>query len=282
MKHILVATDLSPHADRAVDRGMRLAQRLEAKLTLLHAVDSTLPGTILGMHRREAAEILREAARQGSAHVEAVPLVVAGDPWSVIVESAARVKADLLVMGVHHKKKLRDMFRGTTSERVIRSVGVPVLVAARPGRSNYRGVVVGVDFSEAAKRAFHAAVALHPQGTVTAVHAYDVVLPDMSFLSMRDATRVRHTVLAEAADRAGAELDVWLGRKQDVRKVRKSIVQGDAAVCLRAAVNRTRADLLAIGTRGLGTAHRLLTGSVSAGLLGDAPCDVLVTSGRGA
>ena len=38
-KKILVATDLSAHSDRALDRGIQLAQQWDAQLIVLHVMD---------------------------------------------------------------------------------------------------------------------------------------------------------------------------------------------------------------------------------------------------
>lgn len=38
---VLVATDLSPHSDRALDRAVSLARQIEAELHVVHAIEAS-------------------------------------------------------------------------------------------------------------------------------------------------------------------------------------------------------------------------------------------------
>jgi nucleotide-binding universal stress UspA family protein len=58
------------------------------------------------------------------------------------------------------------------------------------------------------------------------------------------------------------------------------LLRGRAATQLLAEAARERADLIVLGARGHGTLDRMLLGSVSAEVVGHAPCPVLVARGR--
>lgn len=63
MRKILVATDLSARADRAIRRAILPAKKFEASLHLVHVVDDDRPRRITDPERDAAAEILDEQAR---------------------------------------------------------------------------------------------------------------------------------------------------------------------------------------------------------------------------
>src|SRR4051795_3007390 len=80
-------------------------------------------------------------------NVQCYPSVVKGHPFDGILRTAAAVDADLVVMGAHRKQFLRDIFTGTTIERVIRGGKYPVLMVNNEAQRQYERVLVPVDMS---------------------------------------------------------------------------------------------------------------------------------------
>jgi len=85
------------------------------------------------------------------------PMVVKGDPFDAIVRTAAAQAADLVVMGAHRRQLLRDIFVGTTIERVIRTGHHPVLMVNNEVDAPYGVVLAPVDLSDASANAIRAA-----------------------------------------------------------------------------------------------------------------------------
>src|SRR5690606_15872693 len=75
-----------------------------------------------------------------------------------ILDRAAAVEADLIVIGPHRRRAVGDAFLGSTADRVIRSAGAPCLVVRGPLSLPLRRVVVPIDLSEPAQRALDAAL----------------------------------------------------------------------------------------------------------------------------
>ena len=80
-----------------------------------------------------------------------------GDPFDGILRTARTLKADLIVMGAHRKQLLRDIFVGTTIERVIRTGPYPVLMVNNEVQPPYRTALAAVDMSEASANAIRTA-----------------------------------------------------------------------------------------------------------------------------
>ena len=55
--------------------------------------------------------------------------VVVGDPFAAILEALRSLRADLAVIGGPGKRGLKELFTGTTAERVIRFADQPVLTS---------------------------------------------------------------------------------------------------------------------------------------------------------
>ncbi len=276
---ILAATDLSERSRRAVKRAALLARALGAELSLLHVVDEDQPENMVEMERRIAQEILEATVSRDRllAAAEAEILVVAGDPFQGILDAAEALGSDLIVAGAHRKRLLRDVFIGTTVERVMRHGRHPVLMVNRDEESPYRQVLAAVDFSENAARAlkFGKALSVLEDAKITVMHAVaPISRTQMSYVGL-EAEQIG-THLEHEARNIAAELRTFLDNAGlDSMAHATSIVEGTAA---RAILERCKAlgtELVVMGTSGKGGLSKALLGSVAEEVLRAAECDVL-------
>ena len=136
-------------------------------------------------------------------------------------------------------------------------------------QSVYSAVVVGYDGSAGAKRALQRAVASARSGAaITVVTAAPLIYQSPTAAAMvdpRDTDECRN--LLEEAAALLARLGV---------RARTVEAAGDPAEALSDAARDLGADLIVVGTRGRNLAASLLLGSVSARIVREAPCDVLI------
>lgn len=135
VRRMLIALDASPAAACAAEMGFALASRLAASVAMVHVVDSSrimVGGTPAGVP--EAIDDLRSRGRllcQEMAHSHGWKkydlFVMVGSPSVEILATAARWKADLLVMGSHGGSRSGRFFLGSNVETVIREAPCPVL-----------------------------------------------------------------------------------------------------------------------------------------------------------
>jgi nucleotide-binding universal stress UspA family protein len=141
IESILVATDFSESADRAVQTAIEFAKKFGAKLLLLHAYRVEIPmaspmmagGYVLpdgffeqlGKHAKTQVEqAAAEIAKQG---VEATGLAVEESAAMAIVDIAKERSVDLVVMGTRGLTGLKHFALGSVADRVVRSAPCPVL-----------------------------------------------------------------------------------------------------------------------------------------------------------
>src|SRR5690606_16883081 len=107
-------------------------------------------------------------------------------PHKAIAAAAAAMKAELVVMGRGGGRALRDLFLGSTAERVIRKGQLPVLVVRLPARAPYRRLAVAVDLDRAAHEVIDLTLRLveEPRPQVTAIHAYNPPYENLAYPSV--------------------------------------------------------------------------------------------------
>ena len=273
---VLVATDLSARSDRAVERAVLLAKATGSALTILHVVDAELPRRTADRLVDKARELIGEhvAALKGAEAMAPDIKVVLGTDYKEIEDVALKFGCELIVLGVH-RNETRDLFRGTTAERVIRSRACQVLmVKARP-QSDYRRIMVGVDFSDCSLRAIEFAVKLFPNAEFHLVHAFDV--PFKAFLRSDDTRQEVSRSHEEEMDRfVKGDFPALLPLLQAVpARVFQVLKQGPARDVIQDQVDELKPDLLVLGTHGRSGIAHVVLGSVAEDLLSYPPCDIL-------
>lgn len=133
-QRILVTLDHSPLDRIALGHAGSLAQFHGAQLYLLH-IEEGVTSQVYGSEsataevqegRRYFEEILAGVRRAGIA--ADLVIVHAPTPKEAIIREARRIAPDLLVMGAHGHKGLKDIIFGATINEVRHAVGVPVLI----------------------------------------------------------------------------------------------------------------------------------------------------------
>ena len=108
MQKILVGTDTSARADRAVDEAARLAGTQDAELVVLYVRPPLDAREVFDPEKMPEPERYLEKIRDSYADVKVRTRSETGDPAEMICEVAEEEGADLIVVGnrgVHGKKR---------------------------------------------------------------------------------------------------------------------------------------------------------------------------------
>ena len=143
-KHILIPTDGSAVATKAVKAGIALAKQSGARVTGFYAVQP-LPAHLYGegyiadrkmvaefekrqrtMARKHVAAIGREAHKAGVAFDAMVQ--ISRTPYEGIVAAAQKKNCDLVLMASNGRRGFARLAVGSVTDKVIQLLKVPVLV----------------------------------------------------------------------------------------------------------------------------------------------------------
>ncbi|WP_234831300.1 universal stress protein [Rhodopseudomonas palustris] len=286
LKIVLVATDFSARSDRAVRRAAAIAREASARLVLTHVVDDDQPERLVAAECDLAETALSDAIREHAylAGLSCSPLVVCGTPFAGIVQAAEQQGADLCVIGSHRRAFLRDIFVGTTAERVIRNSPVPVLMANIDPALRYANCLAPVDLSECSLQALRTGRRLGVLTNIRMVilHVYDAAAVGMLSYAGVGKGNV-DDYLTDARVEAVRELTRFLG-PLDLDDVDYSTMvrEGVAQAAIVDVAAELRPDLVVIGTHGRRGAVRLLLGSVTEEVLRRLNRDILIVPARDA
>lgn len=282
---VVTGTDFSPGGTAAVARAARLPLAKAALVEIVYVLPDNLPAKLRAKVEADAARRLEHAAEaaRGSAHragnttVEIKHVLLQGQGHVELIRHARRREADLIVIGRHSRRPLRDLFVGSTAERVVRMSGIPVLVVNTTPSRPYRRPIAAVDLDDTARHVTDALLRVVDPGTQMCwlVHAYHIPYEGFIATSMSAARRAEYRKhwkdqAAVVLRRLATDLrPTGLRWKTILRPgLPQSVIVAEAA--------RRRVDVVAVGTHArTGLAHALL-GSVARCVLRDVACDVLV------
>lgn len=143
-KKILIANDDSDVADKAIATGVSLGKLCGAEMIMLHVGIPMVQATVflaeayVGPSEEDCARELKvsnDAADAKAAAIaahEGVTLqvihVAAAEPWRMIVEKAAELHCDAIVMASHGRGPFKALLLGSDTIDVLSHCKIPVLV----------------------------------------------------------------------------------------------------------------------------------------------------------
>jgi nucleotide-binding universal stress UspA family protein len=276
-KRVLCATDLSAGSQHAVARATRLAQQLDAKLTLLHVIDPAE----LATHPLDARdEVAQQLASIGMPmHGEPQILVQTGNDVEEIAAVAKQIDADIIVLGAQRRKAPAPLI-GTTAERIIALAGRPALIVNLDARVRYGGVVIAAELSDAFIQVVRVAASMKflDAGRVSIVHGFEFsnrgpLYADGFGLqaakrNMEAWERAARARLLLNLDAAGVESSRFRLIFQQARPIR----------AIQRVMRSVRPELLIVGTKERSIFARTTRSSVGNDALRSIDCDILVAA----
>jgi nucleotide-binding universal stress UspA family protein len=143
IRHILVALDFNPISEHALDYAVDLAEKLGARLTVLHvyslAVLMALDGEYLptpegASNKAEEAQKHLDAALVPYANrkVEIHAVLRVGSAAEEVCAQAKDLAVDLIVVGTHGRGAIGRALLGSVAQSVLHASPVPVLTIRGP------------------------------------------------------------------------------------------------------------------------------------------------------
>jgi nucleotide-binding universal stress UspA family protein len=292
---ILLAIDGSIPSDRATRLVSRLAlppgslvrvvavQRPYTD-TLAIAWTAPAPGTAGETQEEAEARHLREAVTRAESELREAGIrtegfVLHGRPGSAIVDEAAAMDADLVVVGSRGHGRISTMLLGSTAAEVVDHASCPVLVV----RGEQLAPIAFADDGSPSARHAEAVFSRWPilaGHRVTVLTVAEVAVPVAAGFTpgLYDQVLESYTRSADAARaEVRAEADSEARRLADAGYDASPIaLEGDPATEIVRYATEQAVGTIVMGTRGHTGLARLILGSTARNVLMHAPCSILV------
>jgi nucleotide-binding universal stress UspA family protein len=294
--HVLCPIDFSETSRRAVGQAVAIARWYHAHVTALHvypvifmpvpalpAPQDRVSESELTRVRGDAAAFLEDADTAG---LNTDVVIRVGQAARQILESAAALPADLIVMGTHGAGGFERLVLGSVTEKVLRQATCPVLTvpphAQATSRLPFARVLCAVDFSpwSDAAVALASSLAQESGAALDLVHVIEWPWSEPPAPVLAELPRHQADALGEfrryLESGASARLESLVsGAVRDRCPVAIHVVHGKPyAQLLQVAVD-IGADLIVLGVHGRNALDLTVFGSTTNHVVRQATCPVL-------
>ena len=294
MNRILCPVDFSDPARHAAVLALAVARWFGARLTLLHVhqlvpslvgvgpVGAATPPTLLSNDERKAliGALRMFAGVDGTAAGAVESLVVEDTSVSGgILDHAAQIQADLVVIGTQGRSRLERFGLGSIAEAVMRKAACPVLAVPPHGAgtslsnpASIRRVLCPLDFSPHAINALPHALqwASKAGARVTALHVAEIS-PELAEPPLPEFEAYRDRVVSDAR----RHLADAVRETASPALIDQRLAVGRPAVEILRYATDQQADLIVMGIRGRSQLDMAFFGSTTNRVVRLAPCPIL-------
>jgi nucleotide-binding universal stress UspA family protein len=282
---ILCPVDFSETSAHAVDFAIVVAGYYKARLTALHVVSPEEPsiGEIALEERRQ--ETTAFLARAPSQQIAVDVLIDVGQPARHILDRAASLPADLIVMGTHGNSGFEHLVLGSVAEKVLRKAACPVLTvpprAATRVTLPFARLLCAVDFSEASGSAVRAALSLSAESGahLTLLHVLEWPWDEPPAPAIEELPAAQGLALAEfrryTEESARQRLESLVPDSAPMSRVATRLSSGKPYVRILDVATEEHSDVIVLGVRGRRPLDLTLFGSTANHVVRRATCPVL-------
>ena len=287
LKHILVATDLSPYARNAAERAAYLSKAQQASLDLLY-VANPAPFERLKQLVVPDDDLLKRVLDSAGEKIHALAAmlfqrydisagvqVASGSVTTEITRVVQDKHSSLLVCGARGQGVARRLLLGSTVQKMLNRMPCPLLVVKPAPRDAYRTVLVPVDFSPVSLRAIELARRIAPQAEIILLHVYEAPFESsvrFAHIDHDTLTHYRNVIRKDAVTQLAA-----LSKAAGMPDARQIVVHGDPGWRIAEQEQELECDLIVVGKQGTSALEEVLVGSVTKHVLNESQCDVLVS-----
>ncbi|MDA8168439.1 MAG: universal stress protein [Nitrospiraceae bacterium] len=137
MNRILVTHDGSKASDKALKKAVEIGLKFGASITVLSVIPELYLTELSDVDRERIVQVMTEETQNAmekirsslsGKSIDAKIILRQGDPAEKILETAKKMKVDLIVTGSHGRHGAKKFLLGSVSSRIVDYSTCPVLV----------------------------------------------------------------------------------------------------------------------------------------------------------
>ena len=278
VQQVLVAYDRSRMSQEALKRAISVARKKEAQLIVVHAIEPLFVQSPYAKSVDKDAirlEITKQVDQLNiEAQVEYMLFIESGKAVETIILQAEKTQTDLIVVGSHGKDDVDSNYFGSTTLKLVQRTHIPILIVKNRIDTIYKHMLTPTNLSAYSKESILFANTLFTKPTRKYLYAYETIdrlqakTYHFSDEQAKEFRSERKTIAKSALETFVKEID---GGEMALIDYTASINED-----LLEYIGEDNADLLVLGSKGVGNLNSFVFGSTASYLVRYSPVDVLV------
>jgi universal stress protein A len=295
---ILVPTDFTGYADKALKQALYIAADYGAEVHVVHVVHERIHGTLSDDYsdisiteetiKKLQKNIVVKAKVRLERQIRKLPeskkvkveqIVTSGVPYDKILQEEKRVGADLIVIASLGSSGIGRFLIGSVARNVLRGAACPVLLTKDVFLLKPQRILVPTDFSSYSDKAVKQGLDIARQYgaklfllhvlPILRQYAFDYALPEEMMIAAEK----------QSEDISVANMKKQLGKFAKAKEVEATmdLARGLVYEAILEEAQKKEIDLIVIASLGQSGIAKYLIGSVARNVLKGATCPVLVT-----
>jgi len=303
-KNILLLHDGRSEQHLTMKRGVDLARRNQAKLTVVDVIeeDSWVSGEIYGLEPFQELKQLVSEERQKELDIVIEPLrqqgldvrvkLLFGKPFLEIIREVLRENHDLVMKTAQGEGGLKGMLFGSTAMHLMRKCPCPVWVVKRGENERFDRIIAAVDPDPLDEQRnqlnfkimdLATSLAKIEQSILLVVHAWSlygetILRSGRGRMNREEIDTMVREAEAEHKERLNNLLQKY--KLQDL-KHRVHLIKGEAGRVIPELAEKKRADLIVMGTLSRSGVAGFLIGNTAEKIIHEVDCSVLTAKPDG-
>lgn len=303
-KNILLLHDGRSKQHLTMKRGVDLARRNQAKLTVVDVIeeDSWVSGEIYGLEPFQELKQLVSEERQKELDIVIEPLrqqgldvrvkLLFGKPFLEIIREVLRENHDLVMKTALGEGGLKGMLFGSTAMHLMRKCPCPVWVVKKGENERYDRIIAAVDPDPSDEQRnqlnfkimdLATSLAKLEQSELLVVHAWSlygetILRSGRGRMNREEIDTMVREAEAEHKERLNNLLQKY--KLQDL-KHRVHLIKGEAGRVIPELAEKKRADLIVMGTLSRSGVAGFLIGNTAEKIIHEVDCSVLTAKPDG-
>jgi hypothetical protein len=284
LEKLLLSTDGSEFSEGAVREAIKLAKICSSKLFAVSVIETNPEFEVLAPQliekeeekTRDRLEQIKSMAEKEGIACEIIARH-AESPFQAIIDEAKKNQVDMIIMGRRGRTGLRRLLMGSVTAKVIGYSPCNVLVVPRLAEIKYQKILVATDGSKYSISAATEAIGIAKRCGAS-LFVISVVPSETASPFDIVHSEMQHEMIAQKEFQDGEKNinDLLVIARQEGVKAEGLVIEGRSYEAIVENAREKRVDLIVMGSHGRTGFERLLMGSVTERVVGNADCSVLI------
>ena len=281
---LLLSTDGSEFSEGAAREAVKLAKLCSSKLFAVSVIETNpefevLAPQFIEKEEKNTRDHLQQIKYMAEKEGIACEMIArhAESPFQAIVDEAEKNQVDMIIMGRRGRTGIRRLLMGSVTAKVIGYSPCNVLVVPRLAEIKYQKILVATDGSRYSMSAATEAIGIAKR---CGAYLFVISVVPSETASPFDIvhSEMQHEMIAKTEFHHGEKNvnDLLVIARQEGVKAEGLVIEGRSYEAIVENARAKRVDLVVMGSHGRTGLERLLMGSVTERVVGNADCSVLI------